>query len=251
MPDSFDDNTDDMDSSSDSSPENTSPDDSDSVSDDANTPEDSDDSAQTEDENVAEDTKNSSNPDSVKNVPFHKHPRFQELNTLVKELKEKNERLEREHEEERRLQNATPEEKAVYELIHKHGLAPKSDIEGLERKLAALKDDQDFQKFLEKHPDAANKKEVLKTLAYSPTYIRSSYEDIYTNVFGGNSPDAPGRKVVGRRLKSGMKPISSGGGNSDDGGHMYTRSEIQKMSEKEYEKNRKEIQKQMKEGLIK
>lgn len=246
MPDELDDNTGETSTPSEPSTENSDDveDSATAVSEDDKTPETSDTDAQAEDADV----------DDSDSGRFDKHPRFRKMNAELKELRDWKEAQQREKDVP--APPSTPEEKAVHDLVHKYGLAPKSQVEEVKRALAAYKDQQDYDKFLAKNPEAASKEAVLKALAYTPSYIRSSYEQIYKDVFGSSaSSDAQGRKVINsKRVKTGMKVLGHGvATDSEDSGddHVYTRAEIRKMDEKTYSKNETQIKKQMRQGLIK
>ena len=122
-------------------------------------------------------------------------------------------------------------------------------------KIAEIKENQEFEKFLAKNPEAAVRSAAIKALAYTPTFIRSSYDEIWKQAFGGNTsprtPETAARKVVGRRILGGMKPRGKGGAEPGGGGeHIYSRDEIQGMDMETYTKNENKIKKQMREGLI-
>lgn len=243
MPKLLSDETDDTDTSTDPSTETESGE-LESVSEDETTPTDPTDD---EDEEIE-------SPDAEEDelidtkVPFHKIPRFRELNDKVKALEAELAASKAASAEEKRLANATPQEKAVAELINTYGLAPKSEVEKVKNDMAAYKDSQEFEKFLVKYPDAASKAAVLKALAFTPAYSKTSYEDIYKEVFTTVAAPAADRKVLARRKTGGMKPLA--GSNKTAEEKIPTAREIKDMPDSEYEKNRVQIQKWLAEGKI-
>lgn len=212
------------------------------VSEDDQTPTDS-----TDDSEATEDVEEDELVDPK--VPYHKIPRFRELNDKVKTLEAKLAAKESSDAEAKRLANATPQERAVAELFNNYGVAPKSEVEKVKKDFAAYKDAQDFEKFLTKYPEAAPRAAALKALAFTPFYGKTSYEDIYKEVFSEPQAD-PNRKVVARRLKTGMKPLSAGGSKGEVE-KVPTRADIDAMDDAEFDKNRSKIQKWMAEGKIK
>lgn len=203
-----------------------------------------------ENESESDDADDSAEEAGDKNVPFHEHPRFtglvndnKDLKLSNKELKSELEALRKEREEAQRLAGMSPQEKAQHEAIKKLNLATKTDVEAVKKQNAMLKDQLEFEKFLAKTPDASEHAKAIKAIAYSKDYAKKSYADIYSEFYGSGK-----KKVVARKVKTGIKARSGGKGNA---GRFFTREDIKKMSKDEFAKNEKVIMKQMADGRIK
>lgn len=189
------------------------------------------------------------------NIPFHKHPRWQKMmedkragDEEKRKMLQEIEELKRAREEEKSapdVKSMTPEEKAVYDLKTKYGFATKEDMKASEDQIAQLKEEVLLERFLRDNPDAAAKKEAILALAFSEPWQDKTYEQIWSEVFKGTG----GRKVVSRKVKTGIKP--KGSTTNKTGGAKFTREQIKNMSTEEFKKNEREIEKAMAEGTIK
>jgi hypothetical protein len=182
-----------------------------------------------------------------KPAPFHEHPRFKELISSNRDLKEQIAKMESKRTEEQQVASMDKEQRAVHELKTKYGFATKDDMKAVQLENARLKEQFEFEKFLKANPDAADKAEVIQDLAFTPKYKEKSYEAIYKEVFQGSES---GRKVVKRRVRTGMKSTSSTG-SKVTGKKVFTREQISAMSSEQFRKNEAAIERQMKKGLIK
>lgn len=185
--------------------------------------------------------------ESDEQVPFHEHPRFKELISTNKELKEKLEQLESKPQPVD-TSKMTAEQRAIHRLRNEYGFATKDDLTKVERENKVLKEQIKFGKFLDSHPEAKGHAEAIQALAYTPAYKSKSYEEIYSEVFKGASPS---RKVVTRKKRSGLKPTSSPSSKQPSSSKYISRARIAKMSKEEFKKHEPAIMKAMKEGRIK
>lgn len=213
---------------------------------------------QTEDPNVSEDD-NTQDPEEEaddgeveetdeKPAPFHEHPRFKEVIKDNQSLKAELEQLRKDREEEQNIATMSKEDKAMYSIKKKYGLATQDDIAAIRQQNTALQEELKFEKFLQKVPAASEKVEAIKALSNTPTYKHKSYESIYKEVFGSSDPN---RKVVKRKVRTGMKTTSSGAPVGGGATKVFTRKQIDNMDSATFRKNEAKIEQQMSKGLIK
>lgn len=207
----------------------------------ANTPEDEDDIDEEFDDIDEEDQ-------GKVQRPLHEIPRFQEVVASNRQMKDELKNLKRQLDAAEKYRTATPQEKAILDMKAQYGFADNETLEDMKRELLQQKDDMAFEKFLAANPEAAAQSEFIRDLAYTEKYQNASYETIWSTVNGNAGQQ---KKVIKKRRKTGMTAKGTPGRETAGGDKIFTRAEISKMDDATYEKNRKEIQKQMKEGLIK
>lgn len=199
---------------------------------------------ETQDPQEGEESEEDLQPEE-KPMPFHEHPRFQALINENRETKALLREMKEAQEQERKLQNMTPDEKKVHDLKKQFGFATMDDVRAVQIENARLQEQLRFEKFVAQYPDASQKADLVRQLALLPGYRQKSYEEIWKEL-GGIQPQ---KKVVARRVKTGIKPTSSaskmGGGEK-----LFTREQVRTMSLEEYKKNEKQILKQMREGKL-
>lgn len=199
------------------------------------------DSSVSEDANTqdqeAESSDNTSQEEDI--VPFHKHPRFQELIRENQEIKKKLD----EQEKFKKSETLSAEERAVQEAVDKYGLARKEDLTTATQAVQALKDELEMKELVSSSPDAKKWELVIKQLAYTPAFNTKSFAEIYEENFAGSVSGSDGKRVV----KTGLKTISSGNKTS---GPKWTKERLATLSPEEYSKNKNEIFEHMAAGKI-